>query len=206
MKNMRLIVNLTQAWVHKKFNDNFVEQWMARPGKWNRTVPGSPKSHESTQLVEISVIHPSNDKVKYPQGNLCNYDGIFASCLHYKGMTREAESMMWFAGSCIMQQKLTIFHNMVVKACKGYTLVHFRELNFKQNDTLFEDPSLVILSGKMLVLVIMQSQYTKTCSLMHHMNTFYKDVCKFYWCCQPFRFQNIFQLYTLKQKSDTKKE
>jgi len=138
MKNMRLIVNLTQAWVHKKFNDNFVEQWMARPGKWNRTVPGSPKSHESTQLVEISVIHPSNDKVKYPQGNLCNYDGIFASCLHYKGMTREAESIIWFAGSCIMQQKLIIFHNMVVKACKGYTLVCFRELNFKQDDKLFK--------------------------------------------------------------------
>ena len=78
MKNMILIVNLTQAWVHKKFNDNFVEQWMARPGKWNRTVPGSPKSHESTQLVENSVIHPSNDKVKIPTTTFMHfYDGIF---------------------------------------------------------------------------------------------------------------------------------
>jgi len=54
---------------------------MARPGKWNMIVPG-PKPDELISSVDNPAINPG----KFTQ----LYDGIFASCLHYKGLTTEA--------------------------------------------------------------------------------------------------------------------
>jgi len=94
MKDTRLIVNLTHTWVHKKFHDNFIALWMARPRKWNRIV-----LQKVYAIKAISNCTSLYDKVKYPQGNLHNgMMASFDSCLHYKGLIREAESMMQCAG------------------------------------------------------------------------------------------------------------
>jgi len=54
MKEKRLIPDWLQA------NMTYIEQWIARPGRWNRIVPGCPKQHESTISIACPVIHPTN--------------------------------------------------------------------------------------------------------------------------------------------------
>jgi len=45
---------------------------------------------------------------------------------------------MQCAGELYHSTEIIVFYNLVVKACIDYTLVHSRELNFKQDNNLFE--------------------------------------------------------------------
>jgi len=95
MNNKNEEINLTGDWVDANFYQVFIEQWTKKQGIWNKDVPGCPKSHDMESSGIKPTVHPSNLKVKYPQGNLqaCML-ASFASCLHYKGMTKESEKIM----------------------------------------------------------------------------------------------------------------
>jgi len=125
MKDTRWIVNLTETWICKNFHDNFIEQWMARPSKWKELFLEVPNHMNQHNWWEIQSYMLLMTKWKYPQQNLCiSMMASFASCIHYKGMTREAVSIIQCAGE--LYHATTSFHNTVLKACKGYTLVHSR--------------------------------------------------------------------------------
>jgi len=179
-----------------------LEEWIASPGKWHPIHPGKAKNHEGHP-----VLHPSSSISRYPQGNLPNcMVASFASCLHYMGMTREAEDLVGHIGQLYTSKFIfDLFHKIVVEACgSGFTLICSRKFKFDQDESLFEMPTLVILTEK-----------ENECS--DHAITVFKDMifnslhenilqrCQktLDWCCEPHGFQKIYCAYSLA-KADNK--
>jgi len=161
---------------------------------------GCPKSHDTDSSGLKPTIHPSNLKVKYPQGNLqaCML-ASFASCLHYKGMTTESEKIMRHAGDLHLS---TMFYenfcNIVVSACKPqHTIICNKQFNVNQEESCFDSPTIVVLIGK-------DGSCNRAITIYKDMifDTLHGKILKrtpetLDWCCPPLGFQQIHHAYSL---------
>jgi len=133
--------------------------------------------------------------------------GSFASCLYYYGFKSEADMIIRCAGEIYQRMDVyNSFHNIVVKACKGYHLVQSKNFSFDQDEILFENLTLVVL--------------TENDGLCHHAIKVYKNMifdtshdyilkrCQWTldWSCAPMGFQSVYWSYTLMKETNCNKQ
>jgi len=71
MTNHNEVRYLTPDWIVENSKDNTIHQWRANLGRWHKIFPGSPKDHVSNlSLITAPILHYTNQKLKYTQGNL----------------------------------------------------------------------------------------------------------------------------------------
>jgi len=85
MQNYNSQINLSNDWVKANFTNLAITEWKEEPKKWHIIAPGTPKDHEQTHSAPTPIIHPTELKLKYYQGNLHNCIILASLCQNTTG-------------------------------------------------------------------------------------------------------------------------
>jgi len=157
-ENQQRQYRMSQSWVDIIFDDYAQANFIRKHDTWFKVPPGNPKLNPSTIQSNVPILHHLGALIRYLQGQLqtCMI-GSFTSCLYYMGetegkpgMAEKVEALMKDHG-LLSKTKLVFnrFYHIVTHYCKDeYDLFQNKEFSFKQEEQLFDMPTVIVLIGR----------------------------------------------------------